>query len=66
MTSSDWQDLLAISDEIRETRREAAEDEPLACPNDGTPLVEVDTRAGRKLHCKFDGWMWPDDGRGIT
>jgi hypothetical protein len=31
---------------------------PVACPNDGTPLVEGQHG---ELHCSHDGYTWPQD-----
>jgi hypothetical protein len=37
---------------------------PVACPNDGTPLVpppNTDSGAGAELYCPHDGWQYPRD-----
>lgn len=47
-----WNQLLDIAQEARQYRDEELAAGPVACPNDGEPLEEVDG----VLHCKFDGW----------
>lgn len=34
---------------------------PVACPNDGTPLVQGPPSQPGVLFCPFDGWRYPDD-----
>ncbi|MGH6654067.1 MAG: hypothetical protein ACRDVE_02545, partial [Actinocrinis sp.] len=37
---------------------------PVACPNDGEPLVNgpsTESGTGIELYCKFDGWQYPRD-----
>lgn len=34
---------------------------PVACPNDGTPLLEGPPQESSILYCPFDGWQWPRD-----
>lgn len=55
-----FEDLLAI----RKLQRQYAEEElsPVACPNDGTPLDEVNGI----LHCRFDGWTCEASGGAST
>lgn len=53
-----WEQLLAIADEAATYAREDR-DPPTACPNDGEPLIE---HRG-VLHCRFDGYVWPEDAR---
>ena len=47
-----WFQLKAILDD----QRVAATSPPVACPNDGTPLV---SGGGGLLVCPCDGWAWP-------
>ena len=49
-----WEQLAAIFREQREEYDRARWEPPVACPNDGEPLIEVDG----VLRCKFDGWTW--------
>lgn len=35
---------------------------PSACPLDGEPLIPSVQHPG-SLHCRFDGYEWPRDGR---
>lgn len=49
-----WRDLTGIYREAETERADEADRPPAACPNDGTPLVEVDG----VLWCSFDGWIW--------
>lgn len=34
---------------------------PMACPNDGTPLVQGPPSQPGILFCPFDGWQYPRD-----
>lgn len=37
---------------------------PVACPNDGEPLVPApgtESGSGIELFCRFDGWQYPRD-----
>lgn len=34
---------------------------PIACPNDGTPLIPSPSAATSRLFCPFDGWKYPED-----
>lgn len=54
-----WQQLLDIVHEAADQLREENTRLPVACPNDGEPLI---TGPDGKLFCKFDGFTWPDDG----
>lgn len=53
-----WEQLQSILDDARQTAQAEAAADPVACPNDGTPLESVDGI----LHCKFDGYRWPNLG----
>jgi Domain of unknown function (DUF4082) len=53
-----WYGLLSILHEAKEQRREIEERPPMACPNDGEPLLQGPRGL---LYCPFDGWRWPDD-----
>ncbi len=52
--SSGWNTLLAIIHEAREQTDYEAERAPLACPNDGEPLL---SGPGDVLYCPYDGWQ---------
>ncbi|MGE5829605.1 MAG: hypothetical protein ACM30G_14790 [Micromonosporaceae bacterium] len=52
-----WQQLLDILHEAADQSRQEKTQPPVACPNDGEPLV---TGPDGKLFCPFDGWT--DDG----
>ncbi len=55
-----WEQL---SNTLDDRRTEAEADKtvaPVACPNDGTPLVGGE---GGILHCPYDGWQYPRDAR---
>ncbi len=55
-----WQQLLAIAQERAALYQEERSRPPVACPNDGEPLI---TGPRGNLHCPFDGWepdgTWP-------
>lgn len=34
---------------------------PVACPNDGTPLLPGPPWHANVLYCPFDGWKYPRD-----
>jgi hypothetical protein len=34
---------------------------PVACPNDGTPLLQGPPQEPGVLYCPHDGWRYPDD-----
>lgn len=52
-----WEQLLSIFKEAEFWNRAEKNTPPVACPNDGEPLES--TNDG-KLHCPFDGYMWPE------
>ena len=54
------EDLLEVYREASEIVRDEQTRPPEACPFDGTPL-EAGPRG--ELHCRFDGYEWPRDGR---
>jgi hypothetical protein len=56
-----WYQLLEIAEVNRQKRREELSRPPLACPNDGTPLVPAPGSAESSLYCPFDGWQYPRD-----
>jgi hypothetical protein len=57
-----WYQLLDIQQEqAMEARRDKARI-PSACPRDGEPLVPG---PGNTLHCRYDGYQWPRDGRQV-
>jgi len=54
-----WEQLQVILDQRRRDYAADRAEPPVACPNDGTPLVE----SRGILFCTFDGYQWPRDGR---
>lgn len=52
-TGGGWGSLLAVNQEARLIAAEEAVRRPVACPNDGEPLV---TGPNGELFCPFDGW----------
>lgn len=53
-TGRGWWDLVAIRREARALAEQERNRRPVACPNDGEPLTEVNG----VLHCRYDGWIW--------
>lgn len=58
-----WLQLLDIR---RQARLEFERDPyvmgpPVACPNDGEPLIASPPSDPGKWFCPFDGWKYPDD-----
>lgn len=51
-----WEQLLSIAKEAAEYAREDRDNPPVACPNDGEPLVEG---PDGRLFCRWDGWKPP-------
>lgn len=51
--SSGWGQLLAIVREAREEAEAERERPPVACPNDGEPLL---SGPNGELYCPYDGW----------
>ncbi len=49
----DWWTLKAVADNNRAWREEERNTDPVACPNDGEPLVAGPDGV---LFCRFDGW----------
>jgi hypothetical protein len=61
-----WYGLLDILHQQREAVEEWRDSEPVACPHDGTPLMQ-DPEGN--LRCEFDGWIWdgtPEGKRGTA
>jgi uncharacterized Zn finger protein (UPF0148 family) len=52
-----WEQLIAMRREAAEERRAEATARPVACPNDGEPLVEG---PDGRLFCPYDGWSERD------
>lgn len=50
-----WEQLLAIYKQAEEDRLQEMNEPPVACPNDGEPLL---TDRDGILRCRFDGWRW--------
>lgn len=55
-----WEQIGSIFEQAVAEREDQDSTAPLACPNDGEPLIE-DLEGN--LRCKFDGWVW--DGQPI-
>lgn len=55
-----WEQLLSILREAADSVRAEKSQPPQACPNDGEPLT---AGPDGTLHCKFDGYQYPRDGR---
>jgi hypothetical protein len=53
-----WYQLLDIYKQDQAWRQWYANQPPVACPNDGTPLEEG---PGGELFCRHDGWQYPRD-----
>jgi hypothetical protein len=50
-----WEQLLSIQQEAAELSRLERDAPPVACPNDGEPLL---TGPSVTPYCPFDGWPW--------
>lgn len=55
-----WDQLVDFAREAADERRATEGQPPQACPRDGEPLEQG---PGGVLHCPFDGYEWPRDGR---
>ena len=55
-----WSQLISIALEAADSVRDEKSRPPKACPNDGEPLI---SGPNGSLHCRFDGYLWPRDGR---
>jgi hypothetical protein len=55
-----WYGLIGILQANAQDREQEFRRPPLACPNDGEPLVNS-VAASSDLFCHFDGWMYPRD-----
>ena len=55
-----WEQLANVKDDRRTEAERDKTVAPVACPNDGTPLVAGE---GGILHCPYDGWQYPRDAR---
>lgn len=53
-----WWTLVSIMKEGEELDKLEASKTPVVCPNDYTTLLQA---GAGKLHCPWDGWVWPDD-----
>lgn len=53
-----WYQLLDIYAEAVAIQRELDSLAPVACPNDGEPLLAAPDGT---LRCRFDGYTWPRD-----
>ena len=52
-----FENLLDMLKGAKQVQEQLVQLPPVACPNDGTPL---ETNSAGTLHCKFDGWTWPN------
>lgn len=50
-----WEQLLNLVKQAQEEAFEEMYRPPVACPNDGEPLIEG---PNGELHCRFDGYIW--------
>lgn len=55
-----WEQLLSIAQEAADLKRDELSRPPVACPNDGEPLLQGPDGT---LFCKYDGYQFPRDGR---
>lgn len=55
-----WEQLISIAREAADSARDERSRSPEACPNDGEPLI---SGPDGTLHCKYDGYQYPRDGR---
>lgn len=55
-----WEQLLSIAQEAADLRRDELSRPPVACPNDGEPLLQGPDGT---LFCKYDEYQFPRDGR---
>lgn len=51
-----WDQFLGILREAKDIAEREASRPPVACPNDGEPLLDVGNGV---LFCRFDGWQYP-------
>lgn len=56
-----WQQLGAIIADARQSAAFWAAQPPMACPNDGEPLLAVPPGQDGELFCQYDGWSYPRD-----
>ena len=61
-----WYQLLDVLKERRSEAEFYASRPPVACPNDGTPLVSSPSGADSQLFCPHDGWKYPQDYDPVT
>ena len=55
-----WEQLVSIIEDSNDEARADASMPPVACPNDGEPLL---TGPRGELFCQFDGWHYEGTGR---
>jgi hypothetical protein len=56
-----WEQLRSIYRQNAEEQAYWASQPPRACPNDGTPLLDVPPGREGTLFCPHDGWTYPRD-----
>jgi hypothetical protein len=57
-----WWQLDSVLKERAEYARFYRSQPPVACPNDGEPLLPAPGgQSGVTLYCRFDGWQYPRD-----
>lgn len=59
-----WYGLVSVLRSNREEFDAYRSMTPMACPNDGEPLINAPSTmagSGVQLFCKYDGWRYPQD-----
>lgn len=56
-----WNQLLSIIQEAAAEREYWATTPPMACPNDGEPLVTTPSGAENELYCPWGDFKYPRD-----
>lgn len=57
-----WWQLDSVLKQRAEYAQYYRSQQPMACPNDGQPMVPAPPRDPRiQLYCPFDGWAYPRD-----
>lgn len=56
-----WYAYLSVLKDQQQTFNYYASVPPMACPNDGEPLIPAPHGAENTLFCQFDGWQYPRD-----
>lgn len=56
-----WWQLYSVLEERAEYAIYYRTEPPVACPNDGQPLLPGPPQHPSVLFCQFDGWQYPRD-----